>query len=597
MRFYGNCCSYRASASTFSGQSFALVVGRVLMKLLCLLSPLIVLAPALSGKTVHVSPQALSDVPPNQQFRTIQAAAKIADAGDQVIIHSGVYREAVVVEKSGTADQPIRFEAAVDANVVVTGLDPLTNWRKEAGNVFSTVWPYRFVPNSKTGAFPDNEYHRLIGRVEQVLVNGDPLHQTLDRNQLSRGDFCADLANRRLYISPPGGEDVTSAKSGVVVGASTRPLLWHSKGEYVNVRGIRFCNAANRAQKGGVAFQGRGDVAEDCIFEQMSGAGATFGGADQVARRCSFRQNGQLGFLAVRAHNLFITESTIQENNTKGFDRQWEAGGNKIVLSRGVIFEKSRFVRNHGAGIWFDIGNENCTVRNCLIADNEDAGIFYEISYGLHAQDNVVVGNGFFSNPHAWGAQAGIVLSSSPDCEVTRNLLVGNREVFNFREQARRTARIDRSEPGYQEEVWNHDDHVSNNVIAYNRNAQTRGWFGVSDQRQWPRKLQEAKPKNAAPPIQGISLETLHLDLSQNLYAVEHNQPLFIWGVNWLRHIAYPSIVAIQSDLGLEQGSVVAPLAFKNLPERDFRLPRGSQAFEMNCYPSGSVPDVRLGAD
>jgi hypothetical protein len=235
-------------------------------------------------------------------------------------------------------------------------------------------------------------------------------------------------------------------------------------------------------------------------------------------------------------------------------------------------------------------------VRNCLLADNEDAGLFYEISYGLHANDNVAVGNGFATTPGAWGAQAGIVLSSSPDCVVTRNLLVGNKEGFNFREQARMTARIDHPEPGYHEQIWNHDEQISNNVIAYNQNAQTRGWFGASDQRHWPLKLQQAKPDGASAPIEGISLETLHLDFSDNLYAREDTQPLFIWGTNWLRHISYSTIATIQLELNLEKGSQLLPLAFADYAKRDFRLPQNSVAFGMNCYPRGEVPDVSLGA-
>ena len=46
-------------------------------------------------------------------------------------------------------------------------------------------------------------------------------------------------------------------------------------------------------------------------------------------------------------------------------------------------------------------------MRNCLIADNEDAGIFDEISYSLHALDNVIVGNGFNETPGAWGSCVG----------------------------------------------------------------------------------------------------------------------------------------------------------------------------------------------
>jgi hypothetical protein len=555
-------------------------------------------ASTIHASTWHVSLEPLPAVPADQQFRTIQDAVKIAEPGDTVLIHSGVYRETVLIEKSGTLQQPIRFEAAPAADVVITGLDPLTDWQKEndGQNVYSRAWPYRFIPSSKTDAYPADEYHRLIGRAEQVVENGRLLRQTLQRNDVSAGSFYADLAAKRLYVSPFGTQDPTVANGGVQIEAATRSVLWRCRGAYVVVRGIRFRYAANRAQQGAIMFGGSGDIAEDCVFERMNSSGAGFGAPDQVVRNCTFQDNGQLGFLAIRAHNLLFTGCTVRNNNTKGFNRQWEAGGDKIVLSRGVVLEKSRFVANHGSGIWFDIGNENCTVRNCLIADNEDAGLFYEISYGLHANDNVAVGNGFATTPGAWGAQAGIVLSSSPGCVITRNLLVGNKEGFNFREQARMTARIDHPEPGHQEQIWNHDEQIRNNVIAYNQNGQTRGWFAMSDQRHWPRKLQQANPEKASTPIEGVSLESLHLDCSHNLYAREDNQPLFIWGTNWLRHVDYSTIATVQSELNLEKGSQLLPLAFNDFVQRDFRMPRNSAAFSMNCYPRGEVPDVSLGA-
>jgi hypothetical protein len=230
-----------------------------------------------------------------------------------------------------------------------------------------------------------------------------------------------------------------------------------------------------------------------------------------------------------------------------------------------------------------------------LIADNEDAGIFYEISYGLNAHDNVVVGNGFASTRGAWGAQAGIVLSSSPNSVVERNLLIGNREGFNFREQSRVTPRIDNRNPKQEELVWNHDERICNNVIAYNRDAQMRGWFGINDQRYWPRKLQETDPERAAPPQVPASLEKLGLALSDNIYARKENQPFFIWGTSWLRHIAYSTIADIQAELNLENGSQVAELKFVAPGELDLRLSPGSPAFEMKCYPVGEVPGVTLG--
>jgi hypothetical protein len=249
---------------------------------------------------------------------------------------------------------------------------------------------------------------------------------------------------------------------------------------------------------------------EDSIIEEMNANGATFSGEDQVVRRCTFRDNGQLGFSANRAHRLLFTECRVENNNTKGFDRGWEAGGNKLVLSRDVVLEKSRFVRNRGNGIWFDIGNENCTVRQCLIADNEDSGIFYEISFGLKAHDNVIVGNGFATTPGAWGAQAGVSISSSPGCVLERNIIAGNREGFNFREQSRTTPLIGQKAAV---PIWCHNEEIRRNIIALNRDAQVWGWFDVQDGRHWPSSGQQAQGSQKAQATPSLSLSDLRLRL------------------------------------------------------------------------------------
>ena len=44
--------------------------------------------------------------------------------GDTVLIKDGVDREFVKIETGGTAEQPIRFEAAPMAQVTVTGAMP-----------------------------------------------------------------------------------------------------------------------------------------------------------------------------------------------------------------------------------------------------------------------------------------------------------------------------------------------------------------------------------------------------------------------------------------------------------------------------------------
>jgi hypothetical protein len=529
-------------------------------------------------------------------WKTIARAAKTAGPGDTVIIRDGIYRERVVVKTSGTAEAPISFEAAPGAHVVLTGADRLTGWRKAEGRspIYRASWTNRFIGWSKHMTHPDDDYHRLIGRCEQVAIDGYLLHQVLEFNHLAPGTFLVDVSNQVVLVQDSGNRDLNK----VWVEASVRQELFRVEGDYVQLRGLQFRFAANMAQHGAVVLAGKGDTLEGCTIEDMNASGATFSGEHEVVRRCVFRDNGQLGFGANGAHDLLFTESLVENNNTKGFDRGWEAGGDKLVLCRNAVLERSRFLRNRGNGIWFDIGNEHCIVRQCLIAENEDSGIFYEISFGLQAHDNVIIGNGFAATTGAWGAQAGISISSSPECVIERNLILGNREGFNFREQTRTTARIDQKS---ERPIWNHDEVIRRNIIALNRDAQIWGWFDMKDGRHWPAEANEhmatrggdAKESDRNPT--GLKLEMLRLSFVENVYFAEPGQGWFEWGVSWGSHKSYPNLKDFQSGLGIDAGSRAFDPGFADLRAMDCRLSDEAMATVEQCYPQRPVPGVILG--
>jgi parallel beta-helix repeat protein len=251
-----------------------------------------------------------------------------------------------------------------------------------------------------------------------------------------------------------------------------------------------------------------------------------------------------------------------------------------------MVIENSIFADNKGDGIWFDIGNEDSEVRHCLIVSNENAGIFYEISYDLHAHDNVLIGNGFAFSPGDWGANAGISISSSPNCLIERNLLIGNKEGLSLREQKRSTPLID----GGSEPVWNHHVTIRNNVLAYNRDAQVWGWFDVDDERHWPKSMQEGA--NSA---EESSLEKLQLSFEGNLYGPAPGQGLFNWGVTWKRNKKFENLEEVRTQLAFEQSGRCGDVASADIRKLDLRLPADSPAIRMKCYPRGSVPNVKLG--
>jgi hypothetical protein len=542
-------------------------------------------------------------------FKTVSKAAGKAQPGDLVRIHGGIYREHVLIRTSGTTAAPIRFEAAEGEHVILTGAEGLTGWRQQDGLVpiYSVPWPHKFVAGNGSLTHPSDQYHRAIGRCEQVAVNGYLLRQAFSLAQLGPGAFFADVTNRTLYVWDAANRDLNKTHTE----ASVRQEILRIDGDHIQLRGLNFRYAANMAQRGAVVLAGRVNSIEDCVVEYMNAVGATFRGEDAVVRRCTFRDNGQLGFAAVRAHALLFTESLVENNNTKNFDRGWEAGGNKLVLCRDAVLEKSRFLRNHGNGIWFDIGNTNCVVRQCLIAENDDAGIFYEISFSLHAHDNVIVKNGFAPTAGAWGAQAGISLSSSPLCTIERNIIAANREGFNFREQARTTRTI---ENRIEQPIWNHDQVIRNNFLVFNRDAQIWGWFDVKDDRHWPRSEAATKPtaslttpgrpddpaapyhaETAAGHPQGLSLEDLRFRFEKNIYFAAPGQGAFGWGTTWAHHRRYASLLEFQSALGIDRGSEIAQPPFADMLRLDFRVSPAVKTSLEDRYPRGPIPGVLLG--
>ena len=71
-------------------------------------------------------------------YQTIQKAANMAQAGDNVYIHGGTYREQVTVANSGTSSAPITFQPYNGEQVTISGLDQVnTGWTLSSGSIYS----------------------------------------------------------------------------------------------------------------------------------------------------------------------------------------------------------------------------------------------------------------------------------------------------------------------------------------------------------------------------------------------------------------------------------------------------------------------------
>ncbi len=80
---------------------------------------------------------------------TINRAAELAQAGDNVVVHEGVYREWVRPRRGGSSDRRrITYQAAPGEHVLITGAEQVTGWEQVQG----TVWKVS-VPNALFGGF------------------------------------------------------------------------------------------------------------------------------------------------------------------------------------------------------------------------------------------------------------------------------------------------------------------------------------------------------------------------------------------------------------------------------------------------------------
>jgi len=122
-------------------------------------------------------------------LRTIQRAAELAQPGDVVTVHAGIYRERVTPPRGGASDNArIVYRAAPGEHVEIRGSEVVKGWRRDHAGIWRAD-----VPNSLFGAF--NPYADAIhgdwfdprGRVHHtgaVYLNGDWLAEAASLSEL-----------------------------------------------------------------------------------------------------------------------------------------------------------------------------------------------------------------------------------------------------------------------------------------------------------------------------------------------------------------------------------------------------------------------------
>lgn len=387
-----------------------------------------------------------------QPFRTISAAAKLAQAGDTVLVRAGVYRERVAPARGGEEGKPITYVAAPGEQVFVKGSEewhPV--WQAVAGHAgvwFGKLDPAMFGefnpfvldvdtipdgPNSTTlvpkKVRPVEEGASLPLTRGQLFVDGTPLLQAESQEQVYGvpGSWVVNAAGDGIQVHfPPDSGGRPHREHLVEITARSRIFGSFARGlGYIHVKGFVFEHAANNhpvPQVGAVSTRsGHHWVIENNVIRYATTIGLEagmewgIGFTDEdaplpagyvpgfhVIRNNHISDNGLCGIAALGHVGVQVIGNTLERNNRLAFST-WEVGGIKFHFAYYSLIEGNLIRDTDGFGIWMDNTWYKCRITRNVIVDNYFAGIFAELGEGPLLIDNNIVaytrhGDGIYSH-------------------------------------------------------------------------------------------------------------------------------------------------------------------------------------------------------
>ncbi|MCH8513252.1 MAG: right-handed parallel beta-helix repeat-containing protein [Kiritimatiellae bacterium] len=359
---------------------------------------------------------------PDRPFRSIGPAADLAEPGDRVVVHGGIYRERVAPKRGGEAGKPIVYEAAPGERVILRGSEPWhPDW--EAIPDFPGVYFARLDPelvdafNPYASALNSSPGRKTLG---QVFVEGASLLE-LDRAAdiyALPGSWMAVEEGTALLVHPPASSVPLETRE-VELTVRNRIFAPFKRGlGHITVRGFILEHCANDFPRGfwvtdtpqAGALGTRGGhhwVIENNVVRFAKTVGIDCGsegrqdadGLDQAEPRGSghhlirnnvISDNGAAGIVGYRARNTRIIGNVLERNNRLGFTAP-ETAAMKFHFFTDSLIEGNLIRDNDTSGIWLDNVWHNSRVTRNVLISNQGAAIFIEMGYGPLLVDHNII--------------------------------------------------------------------------------------------------------------------------------------------------------------------------------------------------------------
>lgn len=401
-------------------------------------------------KTLWVDPhhtQASDDNPGTKEapFLTINRAARVARAGQRVVISSGEYREKIVPRFGGEgADGTISYEAAPGAEVVVKGSRIVTQaWlpSRNPGQFSETLWmvtlPESLFPEENPFAlenasaadidvmpWAEGWASRVPYTLKRGLVfqNGQRLAQLSTYEDLPRvpGSYWVAPDSLTLHIHPYQEQNPNEALMEVTVQQHLFKPDVTDLG-YIRIKGLTFMHAGNGYPRTGVGaiftMGGHHWLIEENTVTQVGSVGIEIGArtdesraggrADSrrakacpgytIVRNNTLSQCGTGGIQGLEVRHALIEGNRITDSGWQDVERYWETAGIKLLINRNTLVRRNVITRfMAGPGIWLDWDNQNSRVTQNLLYDLRmccNGSLFIEASIVPNTIDHNILWN------------------------------------------------------------------------------------------------------------------------------------------------------------------------------------------------------------
>jgi hypothetical protein len=415
---------------------------------------LTLLAYASPAKEIHVAVNGNdnNDGSSSKPYRTISAAAQIAQPGDVITVHEGTYRERVTPPRGGESDaKRIVYQAATGEKVDIKGSEVIRGWKPFMPGVWKAT-----VPNSLFGSY--NPYKDLIvgdwftdkGRPHhtgEVYLNGRSLWEThllervlkpqpqpdsRDREGSTWTWFTeSDDGNTYIYAN---FHDKNPNEELVEINVRNSCFYPDQPGRnYITVRGFHMSQAATQwaaptAEQIGLVgtHWSKGWIIENNVISDSKCSGISLGKDRKTGHNVWIndpRKDGathynevivraleagwsreNIGSHVVRNNVIFNCEqagivgslgavfSQISNNHIYNIwvKRQFAGAEMAGIKLHGAIDVaiKGNRIHNAGRGLWMDWMAQGTRITGNLLYDNSTDDLFVEVNHGPFLVDN-----------------------------------------------------------------------------------------------------------------------------------------------------------------------------------------------------------------